>query len=233
MFTQQPLVLSGKEPLVKGSHRLLFQLDEHPDLLVKVMREKPKKAKTFIKRLKLILIVWKKHGRFRFLFREYKYYIRTKLIEQERQEPLPISEVRGLIITDIGLGMLTEKVSTKDNELAPSLTTLARTHNLTPYIPQLNDFVRRMYDWNIVANDINSGNVVLGVRNDQTQFILIDGLGDSHLIPVRTWFPFLNRRSLNKRFRTVAEVCKLEWDSKSRTFSEKYQAAPEGEMSRG
>ena len=52
MFTQQPLVLSGKEPLVKGSHRLLFQLDEHPDLLVKVMREKPKKAKTFMPLLK-------------------------------------------------------------------------------------------------------------------------------------------------------------------------------------
>jgi hypothetical protein len=86
------------------------------------------------------------------------------------------------------------------------------------HLAMLNDFVRRVFAWRLRANDINAGNIVFGVRGGQPQFVLVDGLGDSNVVPLRSWSDRLNERSLARRFRSTARKVGLAWDDRSRRF---------------
>lgn len=217
---QEPLDLRRESPLGGGSHRLIYDVPGHPELLVKVMRDSPTKPpKNWLKRIK----TWHKSksdkAQFRFLYREYHAYIRAKVQAQSLGRSLPVSDIRGLIVTTEGLGMLVEKLVDEDSELAPKLSFLAAHNLLEPHLDLLNAFVNDLFSLNLLANDVNKGNIVLGIRHGQRQFILVDGLGDSHLIPIRSWSRQANQRSLNKRMQKIARLCQITWHSNQRKFS--------------
>jgi len=216
---KEPLKLKDKTPLASGTHRLLFDVKGSPGLLVKVMRS-PEQAPPagLRKQLKLALQRFSRYGRFRFLFREYHYYVRSKLAAAEAGVRAPIAEVRGLVATDLGIGMLAEKIIGPDGLVAPPLSMLHEDGRLIAYLPMLDAFAQRLFTLDIVANDINDGNIVLGLRRDEEEFVLVDGLGDSHLIPLRSWWPWFNRRSLNKRLHKLAARIDHIWDPDVRCF---------------
>ena len=218
----EPLDLSHLTPLGGGSHRLIYDVPGHPELLIKVMRDAPTKPpKNGLKRIKNALKARHTQSQFRFLFREYNAYIKAKLTAQQQQCSLPVSDMRGLVVTTQGLGMLVEKVVDAHGQLAPRLTQLAREGRLEKNLPLLNRFVDQLFSLNLLANDVNRGNVVLGVRNNSPQFILVDGLGDSHFIPIRSWSRRANHRSLSKRMHKIAGFCDIHWNASLRCFEPK------------
>lgn len=220
---KEPLKLGGQTPLAQGTHRALFEVPRAPELLVKVMLERPpaEASVTSGKRLKQWLRTRRRYGRFRFLFREYHYYLRAKLEAAETGIKAPVAELRGLIQTDQGIGMLCEKVIGPDGALGPPVSMLHEDGRLLAYLPMLDDFAQRLFDLNLVANDVNDGNVVLGLRGEKEAFVLVDGLGDSHLIPLRTWWPWYNHRSLHKRLHKLAARIDRIWDEGARCFRER------------
>jgi len=217
---EQPLCLRHQSPLARGTHRALYRLEEAPQLLVKVVdATAASESATVIRR-------WKRKlhkalpslGR-RFLFREYRAYLKAKLQQEQRADELPVAEQRGLVLTDIGIGMLVELIGDSKGNPGPTLWHLYKDGRLETLLVELNDFTRRMFAWGIRANDINVSNIVLGQRNGLRQFVLVDGLGDSHLIPLRSWFEVLNARSLHKRFDKLAKALGLRWNSRDLAFT--------------
>ncbi len=216
------LSLKGLQPLAQGTHRKVYVHPELPGTVIKVMLsndEKPAAVgmQLFKRRLKDQLMP-KLH--YNFLYREYMTYLDIKIQQNmrgDRQKP-PIAELRGMIDTDEGVGMLAESVELASGELGHSISYLFRQKQLHLYLPQLNQFVRELFDWNIRINDLNEGNVVLGCYQNKMRFVIIDGLGDSNLIPVKRWFGVLNRRSLQKRLRCIAKRVNLHWNSELLEF---------------
>ena len=80
----------------------------------------------------------------------------------------------------------------------------------------LNAFVQDIYALQVNVPDLTVQNVVwdeVGRR-----FVLIDGLGDKTLLPLREWLPALNERQIDARFAKIGEVPGLDWDGESRCF---------------
>ena len=207
------LVIGDREPVAEGTHCRVYAVPFNNQLVVKVMREDLPVAVGLRRRLKR----WSHRRlpslRYRPLIREYAAYMAVRREQMRHGGDMPIAQCCGIIATDQGLGVLYEKVSLTGQELGPSVGQLARENKLLPMLPMLNEFVRRLFEWNIHANDINRGNIVLGSRDGRQQFVLVDGLGDSHLIPIRTWFRFCNQRSLHRRIARMAAKLSLSWDS--------------------
>ena len=91
----------------------------------------------------------------------------------------------------------------------------------------LNKFARDLRDSQIPTNDVNANNIVLGTNRDgQLRFVLVDGFGDIHLLPVRTYFSFARRRHLIRLFSKLGKNA-LATDAKSFQFciSDKFWTA--------
>jgi hypothetical protein len=53
----------------------------------------------------------------------------------------------------------------------------------------------------LVIADLHERNLVYALgRDGSRRFVLIDGLGDSNLLPFKSWSRVINRRSKQKRF---------------------------------
>ncbi|GEM_PF-264496 len=212
------LLLEGETPLAQGTHRMLFVAPFDPALIIKVYRTSRPAPRNAWKRAKRGLHRVLPSLRERPLLREYAAYLELKRQQVQRQAEPPVANWCGIVATNYGLGVVYERIHLGDAGIGPSVSALWRSGELGAHLPLLDEFARRLFDWNIHANDINAGNVVLGLRNGRHQFVLVDGLGDSHLIPIRTWSRRLNERSLHKRLDKVVAGTTIHWDRLARRF---------------
>ena len=218
LLQSRKIDLGSAEPVACGTKREVYLLENEPDLVVKVLMPPERhidsrKAKRFIRRAFPSTY-------YRFLYREYQAYIQAKLASHRLDGPFPATELLGLVETSKGLGMLAEKITHEKGPLGPCLQQQSDEGRIDSHIVDLlNDFVCRVYRLKLRANDINPGNIVLGYRGSAEQFVLVDGLGDSHMIPLRNWSDRLNEKSLDKRFARSAIKAKLNWDPQARRFS--------------
>ncbi len=212
------LRLKEQTPLARGTHQALYDVKGHPELIVKVLQNN-RAVRSPGKRLKGVLRRYCPAVRDRSLKREYVEYIRLKRRQIEGPDAFPAANFFGLVATDVGLGKVFEKIQGPDGRPGPTVGALGEDGRLPDYLPLLNDFARRLFAWEVRANDVNRGNIVLGLRSGREQFVLVDGLGDSHAIPVRTWSRTWNERSLHKRLAKVAARTRLVWHPAERRFS--------------
>lgn len=213
------LILSGRTPLARGKHRVLYCLDEYPGLIVKVMpARKPPPADTIERRIRYALYKRFPVFRYRFWIHEQKALLRLRFKQLDTSADPPVASSFGIVLTDLGMGMLGEKIQTPDGELAPSLEQLVQENRVEEWLPHLNEFVAELYRWEIRAHDLKAANIVLGFRQDRHQFILVDGLGDGTLIPLRSWSARLNVQSLNKRLNAIAVKMNMGWNQRERRF---------------
>ncbi|ANB33193.1 hypothetical protein A6024_03315 [Rhodovulum sulfidophilum] len=216
-MNRKPLVLRDKPLVARGNKRALFFIDGYPDVVVKVVL--PREDGTNMAGSKRLLRRFLPSTNYRFLFREYKCYLAAKLAQAGQSGALPIIELRGLVQTDLGPGMIEELIKDGEGNPGTSLRQMIQRKVFQEHhLELLNDFVRRIFAWRVRANDLNPSNILFGQRAGISQFVLVDGLGDSHLIPLRTWSGHLNERSLCKRFEDTSRVTGLTWDAKDRVF---------------
>jgi hypothetical protein len=215
------LSLRDKTPLIEGTHRVLYEVDGAPHLVVKVMRRRVTvKPRNFVKLLKYrFRDRYLPSAHYRFLYREYKTYIDIKLAQEQRRQAPPIAELRGLVQTDLGMGMLAEKIVSRTGALASTVHAMFLAGELDRHLAGLTHFARSLFDWNLRVNDLNSVNIVLGWRGGHDEFVIIDGLGDSNIVPIRSWSTRANRRSLEKRLARMADRLALRWVVATREFA--------------
>ena len=157
--------------------------------------------------------------RYRFLFREYHVSLRAQILAHQRQENPPVAAQFGLVQTNLGLGMVCERVHLPGEEIGRTLRKIVRQNGIGSCIDELNRFSEQMFSWGIRANDLHAGNIVMGSRDGAAQFVLVDGMGDSHVIPLRNMSDRVNTISLNRRFSKLAELLGGTWDKNQRQFN--------------
>ena len=206
------LRLKHTKPLISGANRRVFQHPDNEGWLVKVIREdvvenfrnggptKRKKGRSYN--------YPRRHGIYTSFFREIDEYL---AIKARFDEPiLCIQPIFGIVETDLGLGLVVEKLRGRDGNLAPTLLMLVRTFGFTHELrTKFNEYIDMIISRDIVTSDFHPNNIVYASDEMHGErFVLVDGLGEKALIPVNKYSRLINRRS-NLR-RSLSAIRKLE-----------------------
>ena len=136
--------------------------------------------------------------------RELKEYIIARA--RHPQRTLPIPRMVGLVETDLGLGLVSEKVRGVDGGLAPTLAVrYARERGFSVAIERdLALFLDDLLACDIVLGDMHAWNIVHGSDSrGGPRFVLVDGFGEKHAIPLTSMSTWLNRRNTRRLYRRM------------------------------
>lgn len=191
------LKLKDRAPLNMGHSRMIFQHPDDPSLVVKVIRpdvvEKRFGSGTaWYKRRR-------RYGRFVSYVREIQEYI---AVHSACGGNLPfLQKVIGLVETDMGLGLVTEAARDSEGNLAPNIAMLIESGRFDSAVRgKLETLIQQVLDCPVVIGDMNVGNLVYASTGSGDHFVVIDGMGDKNILPLKTLSGAISRRSKIKRF---------------------------------
>ena len=200
-----PIVhLSLATALATGNLRHVFDDPRDPALLVKVVR-----ADSVERRWGASASWYKRLPRARQytgFVRELKEYIVAQARNPGR--PVPIARMVGLVDTNLGLGLLTEKVRSPEGGMAPTLAArYEREGGFSEAIERdLALFLGDLLACNVIVGDIHAGNIVYGSDSrGGPRFVLIDGFGEKHAFPFTSMSQRLNARNTRKLYLRMRE----------------------------
>jgi len=202
LYSSAMLVLSHISPLAIGHMRRVYQHPENPDLVIKLMRPDVIDARTNTRRL-----WYKRLRRARHLVghvRELNEYIATQVVAETRNAP--IARMVGLIDTDLGLGLVSEKVREPNGALARTLAAVYVSENgFSVFLEtHLETFFQALLACNVIVGDMHAWNVVYGTDSrGGPGFVLIDGFGEKHVIPMASMSRHYNARNTRRLYRRM------------------------------
>jgi hypothetical protein len=182
------LNLRTSNPVAQGHKRFVFQHPSDPDLLIKVWQPK------VIEQRFGNAQPWHKRTR-------YRQYV---ALQREISEQLALASrfpggvpvlqtIVGLTRTDLGVGIVVEKLKGSDGELAPTLNELACKEGITSrLLDRLQQFRSELLYYGVVVGKLHDRNIVLCWRDGEERFVMVDGYGEKTAIPVHNWSRRLN-----------------------------------------
>jgi hypothetical protein len=192
------LELKDRTPLNKGNSRLVFEHPNNPGQIVKVLR--PDLMETRYGSGAPLRKRRRRYGRFRSYAREIQEFL--AVYARENHAPPFLQTVIGLVETDLGLGLVTNAARAKDGSLAPNVAMLISAGRFDSTVRRdLEVFYQNILNCDVVISDMNVGNMVYAFDDVAGyHFILIDGLGNANMLPLKTLSRWINRRSKRKRY---------------------------------
>jgi hypothetical protein len=200
------LDLSQARLVAQGGVRFVYEHDDFPGMLIKVYKPdaiddeghfvgKKRKRMKFRRRL----------GAFVQVNREIAEFLAFQARRSNRGEQWPIAKMFGFVETEIGLGVLTQKLTAPDGGLAPTLVALVRGRQFSPrHRAALQRFLQDLEERHICMCDPHPSNIVFaGDIESGGRFVAIDGLGAKTLLPVRDWFKFFNARRTRRNAQRI------------------------------
>jgi hypothetical protein len=213
--------LDKTEPVASGSQRFIYRHPTNPARLIKVLRDTPETAG------RSRLAVWAERNipsqKNMWVRKEYSEYLRMMLSSTRDDFHPPIAHLYGFVQTTRGLGCMTDAVLDKGG-LGETLGTKLRQGSLDAAdLSLLNDTICRLYTYDIRAGDMTARNFVFGQRDlggglGPRECVLVDGFGDIHAVPYRSWGRRLNRIGLNDSCKRLARKKGLDWHPQIRQF---------------
>lgn len=214
------LKLINLEAQARGSERAIYFHPDHPDIVFKIVEGKEIDLRSG-KLEHLALKAFPNKLMMRRSSKELQSYLLSKFDYHTSDVIYPAAEMRGFYESDLGLAVAFERVTDGSNALGPTLAQIAEAGQLTVHhIDMLNEFAQRILAWNLVASDLNLSNIVLGLRGGISQFVLVDGMGAPHLIPLRYWSRRFNRRELISSLRKIARRVNRMHDAMTLRFND-------------
>ncbi len=194
------LQLKGTEPLFVGGTRFCFIHPQHPDRCVKVLR--PDRTGEARKR---DAQNWKRFLPPRFFddqLKEIRAY--DELISQQNPrlwEHIP--EYYGTVETDMGLGIVTRLYKNGDGSWPENLEE-ALPNGLSPALDDaIERFLQGLLREHIVTRDLLPHNLIAVKqgegKSEKYQVLIVDGIGNSELVPISTWFHFFAKRKIQRK----------------------------------
>ncbi|WAC20183.1 YrbL family protein [Luteolibacter sp. SL250] len=190
-------MLKDRAPITKGGLRLVYEHPDDPAVLVKVMRPEAVAGRYGEKG------TWwrrnRRHGPYILFVREIREYLAVRA--QGGGYESSVQKIFGLVDTDMGLGLVVEAGRGPDGALAPTAARLIANGGFDARAAAaLEDFNRAILESNVVLADLHERNIVYArMRDGSDRFVMIDGLGSSTILPFKSWFVGINRRSKEKR----------------------------------
>ena len=194
----RPIRLSGNSHIAEGRRQYVYEHPSDPGSLIKVNKpEKPHEPKGSIKRF---FSRFRYNGEYQDFLREFKEYLELKERSQTPDGALPLCEVRGIVQTDLGLGLVYEKIANADGNLAPTLKDLINSGGIGQrQLAELNDHFRTLMDNRVALSNFNLKNIVYqSDAEGRGRFVWIDSFGSKQFVPLRKWFKSLNDRKLRQ-----------------------------------
>ncbi|ARP86088.1 YrbL family protein [Bordetella genomosp. 9] len=198
------LDLAGLRPIASGAERLVYQHPTHPSLLVKVVDLAELADHLSTRPLRR----WRKNlqrdGAYRNHIAELAEYAAAQHAAAGRWK-IPMARMLGLAQTNLGLGLLVEKITDGQGGLAPTVEQIVRERGLDETLArELDNFFDALADHHVVLNDVSARNVVMGLNADgETGLYLIDGFGSKQAIPLFAYSKTLNRRRIQRKYRML------------------------------
>jgi len=216
------LDLSTDLLLASGTQREIYRHPTDPEKLVKVLRNMPlTKGRA---RLATLTESYFPRIRKRWARKEYQEYLRLMLGPWPEPIHPPITHMYGFVQTSLGLACLSDAVlDGKDLGETLKAKTTGKTLS-TSDLALLNDTIERFYRYDIRAGDMTARNFVFGHRRiggvpGPRECVLVDGFGDIHAIPIRSWGRFFNRFGLDDSCKRLAHRTGLTWNTATRQFT--------------
>jgi len=196
--------LSTRTPIAIGQLRKIYQHPDAPDLLIKVIRPEAivarwGGARRWYKRIPRAL-------HYTGYVRELKEYIAIQA--RTRDGNPPIARMVGIVHTDLGLGLVSEKVRDDSGAPGPTLAKLYE-HNrgFTPGIEQaLAVFLRDLQACNVIVGDLHAWNLVYGSDSrGGPRLVLVDGFGEKNIVPANSISRAFNRWNNGRLYRRMRQ----------------------------
>lgn len=219
-FLTYDLKLINLEAKARGSERAIYFHPDYPDIVFKIVVGKEIDLRSG-KFEHIALKAFPNKLMMRRSRKELQSYLLSKFDYHVSDVIYPAAEMRGFYESDLGLAVAFERVTDGSNALGPTLAQISEAGQLTAHhIDLLNEFAQRLLAWNLIASDLNLSNIVLGQRGGISQFVLVDGMGAPHLIPLRYWSRRFNRRELVSSMRKIARRVNGMHDAMALRFSD-------------
>jgi hypothetical protein len=172
--------LSGRIPLAKGRKQSVYEHPEDKTKLVKVLTEGPEPRRLLPRYSEL------RYGSFRSWHREISEYL--SLLNRGVPEIDRLSVFHGLASTTLGPGLLVEKLTGADGQLAPTLRQMVRatapqSRERGILAEEVRDLLMDLEHGRIIVADLHAGNIVRAQERNG-RLVVIDGLGERTLIPM-------------------------------------------------
>ena len=206
------LNLNDIAPIAVGGHRTVYPHPERKDLCVKVLHEPWQQIN---RRLNDPF----RHFRSRRHFDEN----RSEAHELERLQrrlgglmAVHFPKLHGLVDTDLGEGLVVERVSDQDGKTSITLKNYLWLHGLDgACTAALDEFWAFLFEHRVAVRDPMPHNLAMQrLPDNRLRVVMIDGFGSSDFLPFRYWIPSLAVRKLQSRRNRTERRIKRELDAK-------------------
>lgn len=194
-----------------GASRNLFENKMYPDILIKTIKPSAQTAggNRKVKSRLFFFKKWRRFGAYMVFRRELEEYLNlARKFSGDRKE-LPIAKIFGFVPTSQGLGMIVERVASRDGSLAPTLRRLIQERRFEQkHLDGLNEFFRQASQFHVVLMDCNLGNFVWSDAHDGCpRVICVDGTGEKSPVGLNAMSNLFNRIKLRRyRARLHAQI---------------------------
>ena len=174
------LILSDKKPLFEGLTRSVYINEQNPDYLVKVPSPAWRNKIAGFSRLR----------QFRKAIdinspntREIREYMRHFADPDMARDEKHLMQIAGIVSTDIGWGLLVKAERDASGNYAKPFDFYQ--NEIPHYRKEIEDFILWVKTTNVICYDLKFDNILLSSRDGQTTLVLIDGIGETGLFPLR------------------------------------------------
>lgn len=181
------LTLSNKKPLFEGLTRSVYIDEQDPDYLVKVPSPawRSKIAGfSHLRQFRKAIDINSPNTR------EIREYMRHFADPDMARDEKHLMQIAGVVSTDIGWGLLVKAERDSSGNYAKPFGVYQ--NEIPHYRKEIEDFILWVKTTNFICYDLKFDNILLSSRNGQPTLVLIDGIGETGLFPVRQWFQKYN-----------------------------------------
>lgn len=199
--TDVVVALSGSPIIAQGGRQHVYEHPLDPTSLIKFPKPETYDASSAnLKGREKWSDRFRRSTAFRDFLREFREYVELKAKHQQAGIKLPLCAVRGIVQTDMGLGLVYERMSEPDGSLSPNLEKLIEDGQVhQAHFEAFEAFFDSLLEHNVVVCDMSLDNLVYHTDADGlSRFVWIDSFGSKRPIPLRRWFRSLNNRKIEQ-----------------------------------
>jgi|SRR5690606_9102995 len=190
--------------LGRGTQKNVYQHPEDPAKIIKVMRQDRGHAdgglvNQNVLRRRFTLGIYKQ-----FMRELLQYFKLCKSHYQANTYIFPIETPLCFVHTDQGLGLVTEKIISPSGKPATLLDLCKNGEFEDKHVQALRTFFDQCCELHIVFGEVNAAGILYTEsRSGKPEFVLVDGIGEKLLIPIRAMSKTINANQVRKVERKI------------------------------